>query len=275
MRRSIAISVLLPWMLAGPSIAPARETADRPSFKRQFKEQLDRLLPGMGAEKIPNRRDSQQQFQGICLKLGTPGRETERAAACEVIAEALGTKLAKPARIWLLRQLEYIGRDECVDAVAASLDNPDPHIRDAARRALQNIPVPQAGAKLRGKLRDAQGTWRVGLINSLGARGDGAAAGALADLLDAGDRAAAAAAANALGKIGGPHATKALAAALPRAPKQLKIPVADAYLRCADKLLAEGKKDEAMAIYKQLYAPDSPQAIRLAAAQGMLNAAGE
>jgi len=242
---------------------------------RQFKQQLERLLPGMGAERIPDRRDPQQQFQQICLKLGAPGREAERTAACEVIAEALATRLAKPARIWLLKQLEYIGRAECVDAVAASFDDPDAHVRDAARRALQNNPTPQVGARLRAGLRDAQDTWRVGLINSLGARRDGAAVGALADLLAAGDEATAAAAANALGKIGGPHATKALAAALPRAPDQLKVRFADAYLRCADKLLAAGNKDAAMAVYKQLSTPDSPQAIRLAAAQGMLNAAGK
>ena len=275
MRRLTALSAALLWMPAGLTVASAQEANNQPSFKGQFKQQLDRLLPGMGTEKIPDRRDPQQQFQEICLKLGAPGREAERAAACEVIAEALGTKLAKPARIWLLRQLGYIGRAECVDAVAASLDDPDMHVRDAARRALQANPTPEAGARLRAGLRGAEGAWRVGLINSLGARGEVAAAAALVDLLDARDQAAAAAAANALGKIGGPQATKALAAALPHAPDRLNVPFADAYLRCADKLLAAGKRDEATAIYKQLYAPDSPQAIRLAAAQGLLNAAGE
>jgi HEAT repeat protein len=51
--------------------------------------------------------------------------------------------------------------------------------------------------------------------------------------------------------------------------------MADAYLRCADKLLAAGKKEEAVAIYNELYTPDSARVVRLAALKGTLNAAGE
>ena len=115
----------------------------------------------------------------------------------------------------------------------------------------------------------------MGLINALGYRGDAASAAALTPLLRDNDRAAAAAAANALGKIGGPAATAALKTAWPKAPEALKSGFADAYLRCADKLLAQGKTREAMAVYDELLAADAPQAIRIAAVKGKLTAAGK
>jgi HEAT repeat protein len=51
--------------------------------------------------------------------------------------------------------------------------------------------------------------------------------------------------------------------------------VTDALLRCADKFLAEGKGTQAVAIYTKLCGPGMPRAIRLAALQGQLNAAGD
>jgi HEAT repeat protein len=49
----------------------------------------------------------------------------------------------------------------------------------------------------------------------------------------------------------------------------------DAYLRCADRLAAKGQKDAAGAIYKQLYAAGEPMPIRVAAARGMIETAGD
>lgn len=239
----------------------------------QFKTQLQEWLPGMGAEKIPDRRDSQQKLQEVCFELGTPGREADRVEVCRVIAETLGTELAKPARIFLLKQLNYLGHEESVDAVAKSLDDGDAQIRDAARRALANMPAVQANAKLLAKLPGSSGTWRVGLINALGHRGETASVGPLAGLLSDKDQATATAAANALGSIGGTQATAALKGALSKAADKLKAPFADAYLRCADKLLEGGKASEAIAIYSQLSTADNPRAIRLAALKGMLDAA--
>ena len=46
--------------------------------------------------------------------------------------------------------------------------------------------------------------------------------------------------------------------------------VADASLVCAERLLAEGKRDEALALYTSLSAPDVPKPARLAAMQGII-----
>jgi len=46
--------------------------------------------------------------------------------------------------------------------------------------------------------------------------------------------------------------------------------VLDAYLRCADQLAAEGKKAQAVAIYKELQGQDMPKPIRTAALRGVI-----
>ena len=80
-----------------------------------------------------------------------------------------------------------------------------------------------------------------------------------------------AAAANALGAIGNPEAAKALGQLQSSAPPELRLAVANAYLACAERLLADGKKLEAMAIYRALSKPDQPRHVRVAATRGLLS----
>ena len=179
--------------------------------KVSFKQQLDNWLPGMSAERIPDRRQSQQALQEALIKLGAPGREAELAAACKAVAEKIGPETAKPARVWMLKQLEFNGGVECVAAVAVLLRDEDPQIRDCARRALQNNPAPEANAKLlEGLAAAVDDVQRVAIINALGSRVDPSSAGAVARLLTHDNLTVAAAAANALGKIGEPQTVAAL-----------------------------------------------------------------
>ena len=68
-------------------------------------------------------------------------------------------------------------------------------------------------------------------------------------------------------------AAKALADAKPAdAAKQA---ATDARFACAEALLAAGKKDEALAIYKTFVGPDQPKQAKLAATRGMLACAGK
>jgi hypothetical protein len=46
--------------------------------------------------------------------------------------------------------------------------------------------------------------------------------------------------------------------------------VADASLVCAERLLAEGKRDQALALYGSLSTPGVPKPVRLAAMQGII-----
>jgi len=275
MRNLTLWSAALLVALFGWAPALAREDEKEPSFAEEFAQKLDDWLPGMGAEKIPERRGPQQALQETIFRLGGPGHEEELKAACAVIAAKLGPETAGPARIWLLRVLEFNGGAECVDAMARCLDDRDARIRECARRCLANNPAPEANQKLLDalpKTRDPRA--KAALANALGYRADARSVSALAGLLGDRDEAVVAAAANALGKIADAAATRALAGAVKKAPDRLKARVADAYLRCADALLAEGKRNEAKAIYQQMTAEEMPKTTRLAAMQGMLKVTG-
>jgi len=239
------------------------------TFEAQFRNELELKLPGIGK----GDQNAQQSFQQLCLKLGAPGREADRAVACTIIAETFSGDLEKTARLWLIKQLHYIGGAECVDALAQSLDSDDELVRDAARRALAANGSPAANKALLSALAEAKGPTRVGVINALGYRADPASVDPLTAALGDQDTAIAAAAANALAKIGNDQAAAALQRALVSTSDAVKANVADACLRCAERLLAAGKRNEAIAIYTELAKPDLPKAIRLAAVRGKLEAA--
>jgi HEAT repeat protein len=107
----------------------------------------------------------------------------------------------------------------------------------------------------------------------LGQRRDKDAVRNLTRALGRPDEAVAMAAAAALGQIGGSEATTALAEAKDKATGKLQMVVLDAYLKCADQLVADGQKVQALAIYKDLQKEGMPKPIRTAALTGMLNAA--
>ena len=80
----------------------------------------------------------------------------------------------------------------------------------SARYALESMPSRKAGQALTDALGKTSGLTKVGIINSLGMRGEKRAVPALAKLLADQDAHVAAAAATALGQIGGTSALKAL-----------------------------------------------------------------
>lgn len=265
---SRVICIALTCAVAGVSFGLAQD--------KSIEEALSELLPGMSAEKIPDRKGPQQQWQEICFQAGAPGNEAKRAEVCKLMTEKIGPDTAKPARIWLLTQLERIGRGECLDAVAAALDDKDSGVRDSARRALTNNPTPEANARLLAKLQAiSDSNFKIGLLNSLGYRADSASVAVVAKQLTNKDQGVAAAAARSLGKIATADAAKALAGARAKAKGDVRFRITDSYLLCADKLLEQGKKKDAAAIYAELNKPDEAKSIRLAAVQGLLKAAGK
>ena len=64
------------------------------------------------------------------------------------MAEKLGPSTPVPVRMWLLKQLERIGRSECVDAMAPVVTDGEKLVRNAAIRASRTTrlrrPVRQA-----------------------------------------------------------------------------------------------------------------------------------
>jgi hypothetical protein len=233
--------------------------------------EIDSLLPDLASDDAGRRAKARQNLEKKCLQAAQPGgQEADRAALCAAIAARLGPETPTVARVWLLRQLEYVGGAEVVGALTRLLDDKDAQIRECARRALQNNPSPQAADALRKALERAEKPeWRVAMVNALGGRKDRESVGALVDLLGSGETSVVEAAAAALGRIGGPEAARALATARKRVPAELKGAVADAYLLCADVYLAEGRSEEAAAIYNQMSAESESKLIRIAALQGL------
>jgi HEAT repeat protein len=268
--------IALGFFLGIPWPGPSRAKAAPLDLKgKTLKQVFDELLPGMGARDQGARREPQQKWQAICVQVGAPGNEALRKQACKLMAEKLGPQTPAPAREWLLKQLERIGRGDCVDAVAALLTDTNDRIRDAAIRCLANSPAPRATGKLVASLSAARGRARVGLLNALGQRADGSAVPALAKELASPEAAVAVAAARALGKIASPEAARALAAARGKAEGQVRFWIADSYLLCADRRLREGNTAEAVAIYRELNRPREGRSIRLAALRGTLRCAGD
>ena len=254
-----------------PAMGAADETESAPQEKSGKPESK---VPSLKAAETP-KSIAQQRWQEICWQAGTPGNEEVRLEACKLMAEKLDSKTPDTARLWLLRQLERIGRAECVDAVAAVLDDKDDHVREAAVRCLANNPAPQATAKLLAKLPTTKDKTKVGVLNALGYRGDKNATDEVAKELTSTEPAVAVAAARVLGKLGTPEAAKALAAAQDKAKDEVRLAIGDAHLLCADKMLKEGKAKDAAVIYKELSNPQQPRPVRLAALRGMLDSAGE
>ena len=189
------------------------------------------------------------------------------------LAAVLGTDATQAAKDYVCRKLSLIGAADSVPALASLL--PDEKLSHMARYALERMPCDEALAAMRAALDTTKGRTKVGVINSLGVRGDTASTAAMVSLLADGDAEIAGAAAAALGGIGTADAAKALGAYQADAPEGLKPVAVDAYLACAEKLLAAGDKTQAMLIYKALAKPDQPKHVRVAAMRGLLAATGK
>jgi HEAT repeat protein len=146
----------------------------------------------------------------------------------------------------------------------------DEKLSHMARYGLEPIPDPTVDDALRDALDKLKGRPLVGVIGSLGVRRDAQAVAPLTALLKGPDATAAQAAARALGKIGTPDAGQALQAALPKAPEDRRLAVAEGCLICAEALLAQGKLTEAAAMHKNVREAELPKHFRVAAVQGMI-----
>jgi len=197
------------------------------------------------------------------------GKADQQKQLAAQLAAVLSTDAKVAAKDYVCRKLSLIGTADNVPAIAPLLENDK--LSHMARFALERIPCPEAATAMREVLPKVEGKLKVGVINSLGVRRDAPSTAALVALLADKDTAIAGAAVGALGDIGTPDAAKALGAFQAKAPEKLKMAAADAYLTCAERLLADGKKMDAIAIYKSL-AKSKNKNVRLAASRGLLAA---
>jgi HEAT repeat protein len=187
------------------------------------------------------------------------------------LVDALAGGLSRSAQDYVCRRLRVMGTAQSVAALAALL--PAEKTSHIARYALERMPDEKAAMALRDALPKVSGKLKPGMIGSLGTRRDQQSTKAIAKYMGDSDILIAKAAAQSLGLIGTPAAAQELSAFAKKAPANMKLPVADARLACAERLLADGKKSEAVALYKELNANDQPAHVKVAAMKGLLAAA--
>lgn len=177
----------------------------------------------------------------------------------------LKTEAPQAAKDAVCRALKTIGTAASVPALAALLA--DEKLSHMARYALERISAPEAGQAMRTALPKVGGKLKIGLISSLGVRGEAASVTPLQALLADSDAAVARAAAYALGDIGSLEAAKALVTAKPGAGT--KAAIADASMGCAENLLAGGNKVAAKATYEKLLGDSPSKLVKDAATRGV------
>lgn len=161
-----------------------------------------------------------------------------------------------------------LGAKEAIPALSALLSNE--HLSVYARYGLEPMSDPSADEALRAALSKLKGNQLIGVINSIGKRRDAQASPTLIKMMHGPDPDVARAAAAALGSIGGMSSAKELQTALAKTTGMTRMAVADASLVCAERLLADGKRDQALALYASLSAPEVPKPVRLAAMSGII-----
>ena len=203
--------------------------------------------------------------------IATHGDADARKTLEKGLVAALAGGISRSAQDYVCRRLRIIGTAQSVKALAALL--PDEKTSHIARYALGRILDPKAGEALRDALPKVSTKLKPGIIGTLGVRRDTKSTGAIAKFLGDSDVKVARAAAHSLGLIGTSDAAKALGAFASKAPANMKMNAADARLLCAEQLLADGAKSEAIALYNALKGDDQPKHVKVAAMKGMLAAA--
>ena len=194
---------------------------------------------------------------------------SEQRAELEArLLEILQGDASLAARRFVCQALGVIGSARSVGVLAKLLDKE--RTADMARYALERISAPEADDALRAALERTDGRGRVGVINSLGARKDRGAVEQLGALLADLDAETAAAAAWALGQIADDAALATVTRGELSGETTVRLAQLDARLACAEQLVADGRADDAEAIYQDIDGAEAPAHIRAAAVVGRL-----
>jgi type 1 glutamine amidotransferase/HEAT repeat protein len=195
-------------------------------------------------------------------------KEVEKA-----LTELLRSKASLAAKQFACRQLSIIGTEDSVDTLTLMLRKED--TADMALFAMERIPSEAVDEALRKSVPLLFGKAKVGVINTLGVRGDGKSVSILRKLAGNSDSEIAAAAISALGRIGSKEAAEVLCRTKGKVKGSLRLLALDAYLSCAEGMSAQGQTKEAQKIYSEVYESDAPVIIRIGALRGMVYNGGE
>jgi hypothetical protein len=176
-----------------------------------------------------------------------------------------------PAKMAATRLLREIAGDTAIPTLQAMLA--DARYSDYAIYVLQPMPGAAAETALVQSLKAARGTQKAAIVAALGQRRAASALPLLEPMLR--DPALAAPAAVAIGRIGGPAASKALSSAYGTASGESKRLLAASLLEAGEGLLASKETEAAAGLFGMLAAERSlPSPMRTAAFIGSISAAG-
>jgi len=248
------------------------DTKPKPMISSRKGTEMDDLLEKVKTYDWGQSREPLTKVSDLVRK--AYGSPAELGRIEKSLLELLRSDATPAAKQFICRKLSIIGTEACVSTLAAMLtqkpaSKQEPHPADMARYALERIPGAAVDDALRNALRTTTGKAKVGIINTLGQRRDSRAVRALRSLIRDSDPLTAGAAVAALGNIANSQATRALAQAKGRTTGKLRVLICDAYLKCADELAAQGKKEDALAIYNELM--KEPKPINIAALRGRIN----
>ncbi len=253
----VLIALLLVWLFVNSALSNAVGAA---IDKSEIDEKLAAIVnyergmnrePLIAVEKLIRESQNQpEQRKYIELRLA------------ELLSES-----TLECKSFICRQLWFIGTADSVPAIAKLLT--DEETADMACYAIGQNPSKEAGKALREALDKVSPKVQIRIINLLGDRRDDQSVEAIGKLVFGAEREVGEAAVAALGKIGGSKARKLLVEARAKGDSELRFAATDAYLRCAEDLVAEGKTKQATVIYKELVSKNETPIIRSAAIKGL------
>jgi len=184
---------------------------------------------------------------GLCASK-MPGDDA-RSDYALALASQLGGNRSKGARKYLIQELQAFGRKEVVATLGKFLTDAD--LCETATMALVAI---RDGAvePLRAAIAQAKGACRLAVVQALGALADAGSAETLQQALGDTDREVRIAAGWGLANIGAGAAAAALTKAADDSEGWERIRMTEACLLLSERLIAQGKKDVAKAIYAHL-----------------------
>ena len=174
----------------------------------------------------------------------------------ELIAVLTAPDATRQQKATACRELSFIATKRAVPALASLLADED--LNHMARYALEPLPDTAVDDALLRALGTLKGKPLVGVIGSLGVRGEARAVAPLAKRLSDQDPMIARATARALGHIGNAEAVQALSGALSRSDGDTRLAVCDGLFDCAHQMGGT----QAVKIYQQLLQSKAPHQVR-------------
>ena len=196
--------------------------------------------------------DTQARYalDGLSTYVHRPGAERERLVVAGGYIQALENAESLDVRAFLIQQLERVGREESLAALAEYLT--DPRLGEPAARALVSIGTPGVPRRLLRALPLVEGTRTVTIINALGTLRADAASRELLPYARSESAPIRQAALTALADIGPPAAEPLLAEAARAESDAARGRGSALYLRYAKRLGECGRAEDCVRICREL-----------------------